>query len=278
VKRVLVLALVLGGAVASSATAAPRTGVSFRATIAPREALWGDVVEGRVVVIVEPALADPRSVRVHVDLRPYAVVSTDVTRDREGAFVRVTHRYRLRCLDRPCLPGRPERLIDFRPLRITWTDRGGLTQTQTVFWPPLELASRVNPKDLAEPTLRSEVARQPPVTWRVRPSLAIAGLLVVAGLLLLYPVLLVSRLARRGWRVWRTSRLDRLSPLERALELLRRAAQGGEDERSRLALERVSRELHGHELGEDASRLAWSRPAPDRDEMETLRERVEEHR
>jgi hypothetical protein len=278
VRRVLVLALVVAAVIAPAAAAGERTGVSFRATLAPREALWGDVVRGRVDVVVEPALADPDSVRVHVDLRPYSVVSTTVTRDREGSLVRVTNRYRLRCLERPCLPGRPERLIDFRPVRITWADRGGRTQTQTIFWPPLELASRVNPKDLAEPVLRSEVARQPPVTWRVRPSLAIGGLLVVAGLLLLYPVLLVARLARRGWYVWRTSRLERLSPLERALELLRRAAHGGEDERSRLALERVSRELEGHELGEHASRLAWSRPAPERDDMETLRERVEEHR
>lgn len=250
------------------------TGVSYRATLSPREALFGDPLDARVDVVVERSLVAAAGVRVHADFRPYVPVATRRTERPAGEFTRVEYRYRLLCLRKRCLPNGPERTVRFAPVRITWRGESG-AQTQTIFWPSLRLASRLDPKDLAEPTLRSDVVRQPAVTWGVGPKLAIGLLLALAGLLLAYPLALAVGLARRAWYVLRTRRFERLSPLERALELLRYAAAGGESEPSRRALERVARELRGHPLGEDARKLAWSRPHPGRDEMESFRSRVE---
>jgi hypothetical protein len=263
------VAVVAALAVAAPAAAAPP--VSYQTALAPREALFGDTVEARADVVVDPTQTDPRAVRVHVDFRPYRVAATTVTRRAAGDLVRVRFAYRLECLLKACLPKGPERTVTFRPLRITWGNR-----TQTTFWPNLRLASRLDPRDLSRPTLRSEALRQPAVTWGVRPSVATALLVGGALLLLAYPALLVAHWLRRLWRLWRTTRLERLTPLERALELLRRASAGEQSDRSRLALERVARELGDDELGSDARRLAWSRPQPDSQSMDSLRTRVED--
>jgi hypothetical protein len=261
--------------VVTAPTQAQGTGVSYRATFSPREALFGDVLDARVDVVVERALVAAGTVRVHADFRPYVAVATQRTDRPAGRFTRVEYRYRLLCLRKGCLPNGEERTITFAPVRITWHGEGR-AQTQTIVWPSLRLASRLDPKDLSEPTLRSDVVRQPAMTWGVEPSRALVVLLAVAALLLAYPLALAVRLARRTLYVLRTRRLDRLSPLERALELLRRAAAGDDSAPSRRALERVARELHGHPLGEDARKLAWSRRRPRQEEMESFRSRVED--
>jgi Flp pilus assembly protein TadB len=114
------------------------------------------------------------------------------------------------------------------------------------------------------------------MTWGVRPSVAIALLVGAAALLLVFPAVLALGLGRRLWRRWRKSRLERMTPLQRSLELLKRAAAGGEAQPSRRALERVARELGDNELGADARRLAWSRSRPDAQSMDSLRDRVED--
>jgi hypothetical protein len=249
-------------------------GVSFRATYSPREVLFGDAVDARVEVVVERSIVGPDGVRVHADFRPYVPVTTARTVRRAGRFTRVEYRYRLVCLRKRCLPNGAERTIAFAPVRITW-HRDGRAETQTIRWPSLRLASRLDPRDLSEPTLRSDVVRQPPVTWGIDPKHAVIGLLAVAALLLAYPFAVAVRLLRRALYVVRTRRFDRLSPLERALELLRRAAADEDGAPSRRALERVARELREDPLGEDARKLAWSRPRPRPEEMESLRSRVE---
>jgi len=261
-------------AVAAPARAADGSGVSYRATLAPREALFGDALDARVDVVVDPSIVAASSVRVHVDFRPYVPVATSRADRAAGGFTRVEFRYRLLCLRKRCLPKGPERTIRFAPVRISWngTDR---TETQTILWPSLRLASRLDPQELSEPTPRSDVLRQPAMTWGVEPTRAIWILLALAAVLLAYPLVLAARLTRRAWYVLRTRRLDRLSPLERALELLRRANAGGESARSRRALERVARELHGHPLEEDARKLAWSRPRPEQADIDSFRSRVE---
>jgi len=268
VRRAFVVVL---AALALAAPAAAAPPVTHETALAPREALFGDAVEARADVVVDPARVDPSAVRVHVDFRPYRVAATAVTRRAAGDLVRIRFAYRLECLVKACLPKGPERTVSFRPLRITWGNR-----TQTTFWPNLRIASRIDPRDLSRPTLRSEALHQPAVTWGVRPSRASALLAVAALLLLAYPALLLVRRLRRLWALWRTTRLERLTPLERALELLRRAAAGDQSDSGRLALERVARELGDSELGGDARRLAWSRSQPDSQSMESLRTRVED--
>ena len=245
--------------------------VSYRLTLAPREALFGDPVEPEVDVVVDATRVAPSTVRLHADFRPYRVAAATVSRRRSGDLERIVYRWRLDCLVRGCLPGGPERRVQFAPVRIVWS--GG---EQTAFWPPLRVASRIDPRDLLQPTVRSDVIRQPPVTYAVSPSAVEAILIAVGALLLGYPALRLVRLAVRRWRRLRLTRLERLTPLERALELLRRAAAAGDVDPSRRALERVARELGDDELVGETRRLAWSRPRPESTEMDSLRTRVEE--
>jgi hypothetical protein len=69
-----------------------------------------------------------------------------------------------------------------------------------------------------------------------------------------------------------------MTPMERALELLRVAAAMPERDPRRRALERVARELGEDDVAADARRLAWSRPQPESEEMDTLRSRVKDGR
>ena len=266
-RRVAALAALAALALPAGAEAA-----SYRASLAPREAFFGDPVDARVDVVVDPKTADPARIRVHTDFRPYTAPPPTVTRRAAGGLVHVQFAYRLTCLVRRCLTNGPEKTFVLAPVRVT-----AGSQTQILRWPNLRVASRVDPHELGRPAPRSDVVRQPPVTWAVAPGPTAAVLLAVALALLAYPALLVSRAALRAWERRRASRLDRMTPLERALELLRRAG-GQDDARSRRALERVARELGPDDLGDDARRLAWSRPQPDAEAMDSLRTRVEDAR
>jgi hypothetical protein len=145
--------------------------------------------------------------------------------------------------------------------------------TQIAFWPDLRVASRIDPRAITRPTLRSELTRQPAISYRVAPKTLVGLLVSAAALLLVLPLLVVASLVGRGVRTLRTTRLERLSPLERALELLR--VSGGRERSTRRALERLARELRGHELATEARRLAWSRPRPEANEVDGLHGTVE---
>jgi hypothetical protein len=261
VKRLLAVTVL---ALAAAAPARGADAPSYRLSLEPREALFGDAVTAEIDVA-----GGSSPVRIHTDFRPYRVVAASLT----GGPERRVYRWRLECLRRACLPGAPEKAVQFRPVRLTWS---GVTVTR--FWPPLRLASRIDPRDLSSPELRSNVVDQPPVTYDLAPGRVELVLVVVAALLLVYPALLLARLARRLWRRLRLSRLERMTPMERALELLRVAAAMPECDPRRRALERVARELGEDDVAADARRLAWSRPQPESEEMDTLRSRVKDGR
>ena len=267
-RRLALAALV---ALATAAPAHAARGPSYRLTMTPREALFGDPVTAQVDVVVDPARVSPASVRVHADFRPYHVESSTIVRTHARDLTRILFTWRLDCLERKCLPGGPERRVQFAPVRVTWS-----AGTQIAFWSPLRVASRIDPRDLLRAAPRSDVIRQPALTYAVSPAALVAALVAVAALLLVYPVVRLGRLVGRLVHILRTSRLERLGPMQRALELLRRASAGGEGAPSRRALERVARELGDHELSGETRRLAWSRPEPESGEMDSLRTRVEE--
>ena len=102
----------------------------------------------------------------------------------------------------------------------------------------------------------------------------LAVLLGIAGLFLLtralaLPALAASALARRR---------ARLSPLQRALNLVRRSTERGERADSRRALERLAVELRQTEepdLARTATQLAWRRRDPSGPTVEPLSDEVE---
>jgi hypothetical protein len=267
--RRLALAALVALAIAAPAHAAG--GLSYGLTMTPRETLFGDPVTAQVAVVVDRARVSPASVRVHADFRPYRVESSTIVRARAGDLTRVLYTWRLDCLERKCLPGAPERRVKFAPMAVTWS--GG---TEIAFWSPLRVASRLDPRDLLRPAPRSDVIRQPPLTYAVSPAALVSALVVLAVLLLAYPAVRLARVVAQLLYDVRTSRFERLSPMQRALELLRLASAGGEDASCRRALERVARELGDHELSGETRRLAWSRPNPETGEIDSLRTRVED--
>ena len=149
-RRLLCTCALLALTFAAPAHGAP---LSYRLTLAPREALFGDAVTAEVDVVVRPEQVSPSSIRIHTDFRPYRVVRATVIRADAGKLDRVVYRWRLECLTRACLPHGPEQAVQFRPVRVTWGVR-----TETAFWPPLRLAwSRAQPEPDDMDMLRTRV-------------------------------------------------------------------------------------------------------------------------
>ncbi len=188
--------------------------------------------------------------------------------------------YVLACLTRRCLAPKsgflqvPRTRVEYKPRALPDP------LIASVDWPPVRTASRIGSNDLEGLELLADVRDLPPVSYRVAPSTvtsvgyALAVLLGIAGLLLLtralaLPALAASALARRR---------ARLSPLQRALNLVRRSTEGGERVDSRRALERLAVELRQTEepdLARTATRLAWRRRDPSGSTVEPLSDEVE---
>ena len=148
-------------------------------------------------------------------------------------------------------------------------------EKSTVAWPPLEVRGRVSAVDLARlnPPLRSDTS-PPPVTYRVAPGNAARALEILAI------VLAAAGLLLAAWAVAAVRRnRRRVAPptgLERALALAREAERRPPPDRRR-ALGLLARLLDARDprLAGAADELAWSAPAPTRDELAGLVSEVE---
>jgi len=261
-------------AVAPAAHAADSLAV--RASVTPRSQLFGDPVTAEVEVVVDRAVAG--TVRVDPDFAPYAAAGPPVlTRADGGSQVELHYRYTLDCLIRTCLPGDTRRRVVFSPVHVL-ARIAGRERDAAATWPPLTVRSRLAPEDVARPQLRSSVYPLGDVSYRVTPGTLFWSLAVAAALLALAAVALFLHVLH-GVRIpWRRSRFERLGSLERALVLVRLAAELDDASRRRRALERLGHELEAHgrsELGEEACRLAWSVEAPEGRDVLTLAGRVE---
>jgi hypothetical protein len=133
----------------------------------------------------------------------------------------------------------------------------------SIEWPPLRAAGRIDPDELENAALRAELRNLPPPSYRVSPrtvevvALVLAALFAAAAAILILRLLPLDRLAARLGARW----VDKRSPLEQALALVRESSASGSSEEGRRALERLAVELRRTHpaLAEDASRLAWSR-------------------
>jgi hypothetical protein len=242
---------------------AARNPVTVHATLGPRAVQFGDRVVAQAELLVDPARVDPGGLKVVADFAPYRVVGAPAVASRdEGGLTELRYRWSLDCLDRACLPRETARRFVFAPVRAQY--RGGVA---TGVWPALRVETRVGPQDLARPALRFDVLPLPKATQRISPGALHVLLLVAAALLLLLAAALlvpeVLALAPASRRV------DRRTPLERALAHVR-AARAYADPRRRRALERLAREVDDPELGTRIRELAWSPPSPEKDEMDRV--------
>jgi hypothetical protein len=240
---------------------AAREPVMVHATLGPRAVQFGDRITAQAELLVDPGRVEPDAVKVVADFSPYRVLGRPtVTRRAEGGLRELRYRWSLDCLDRACLPRETARRFVFAPVQARY--RGGVA---SAVWPALRVDTRVGPQDLARPALRFDVLPLPKATERISPGalhallLAGAALAFLAAAALLVPELFALVPAYR--------RVDRRTPLERALAHVRAARAHGDPPRRR-ALERLAREVDDPELGTRIRELAWSPPGPEEDEMD----------
>ena len=238
------------------------------ALLNPEQHLFGDAVRARVELIVDSDRVDPDSVEIGANFDPYRELRpVEVTRSEDGTITKLRYDYVLGCLVSRCLPRGTGR-VEMGGVAVNYLRRGeSEPSAATVEWVPIRAAGRIDPNELEQAALRSDLRDLPSASYRVSPrtvelvALALAVLFAVGAAILILRLLPLDRLATRlGARF-----VDKRSALEQALELVRESAASGSPEEERRALERLAVELRrtrNPALAGDASRLAWSQPVP----------------
>jgi hypothetical protein len=243
----------------------PIVGTAF---LAPEQHLFGDPVRARVELIVDTDRVDPDSVEIGANFEPYRELRpVEVTRSEDGSITKLRYDYVIGCLVARCLPQGTGR-VELGGVAVNYLRRGeSEPDAATVEWVPIRAAGRIDPNELEQAALRSDLRDLPSASYRVSPraveliALVLAVLFAVGAAILILRLLPLDRLATRlGARF-----VDKRSPLEQALALVRESAASGSAEEERRALERLAVELRrarNPALAGDASRLAWSEPHP----------------
>jgi hypothetical protein len=238
------------------------------ALLTPEQHLFGDAVRARVELIVNTERVDPDSVEIGANFEPYRELRpVDLTRSEDGTITKLRYDYVLGCLVARCLPRGTGR-VELGGVAVNYLRRGeSEPSAATVEWVPIRAAGRIDPNELEQAALRSDLRDLPSASYRVSPrtveliALVLAALFAVGAAILILRLLPLDRFAARlGARI-----VDKRSPLEQALELVRESAASGSPEEERRALERLAVELRrtrNPALAGDASRLAWSEPVP----------------
>ena len=238
------------------------------ALLTPEQHLFGDAVHAIVELIVDGKRVDPDSVEIGANFDPYRELRpVEVTRSEDGTLTKLRYDYVLGCLVSQCLPRGAGR-VELGGVAVNYLRRGeSEPSAATVEWVPIRAAGRIDPNQLDQAALRSDLRDLPSASYRVSPrtvelvALVLAVLFAIGAAILILRLLPLDRLARRlGARF-----VDKRTPLEQALALVRESAASGSPEEERRALERLAVELRrvrSPALAGDASRLAWSQPVP----------------
>ena len=236
------------------------------ALLEPEQHLFGDAVRARVELLVDANRVDPGTIEIGANFEPYAEIRpVRRTTSSNGSTTRVHYEYVLACLAPRCLP-RGSGRVELGGVAVNYTRRGAVdAEAATLNLVPMRAAGRIDPNELEQAALRSDLRNLPPASYSVSPravelvALALAVLFAIGAAVLILRLLPLDRLAARlGARF-----ADKRSPLEQALALVRESADAGRPDRR--ALERLAVELRrtsNPDLAEDASRLAWSHGSP----------------
>jgi hypothetical protein len=255
--------------------------ITGTALIEPEQHLFGDAVRARLELVMDRNRVDPNSVEVGANFEPYRELRpVERSREDSGPITMLRYDYLIACLTARCLPTGGGR-VEFGGVAIEYRRPGDqVPQTGSVEWPPLRAAGRIDPNRLEQAALRAELRDLSPVSYRISPkavelvALLFAVLFAAAAAILAIRFLPLDRIA--AWLGAR--RADRRTPLERALAQVRDAVSAGRPTEGRRALERLAHELRATsnpELASDATRLAWSRPAPGETRVTPLSDDVE---
>lgn len=269
----VVLAAGCAGGADEELSLPPGQSFAVATSITPRTAAFGDPLTARLRILVDRDRIDPDSIRVLARFQPWRDLTT-IERVDAGDFTALVYTVELHCLTLSCVAFEREYEAQLSGARIT-SDRGRVVE---IAWPEVSISTRVPPVGFV-PENTGEEAQDWPPKWRAtvalpEPSYRVSPALLtwlLAGL----GVLLVGVSAGAGFLLLRRGRLVRereVTPLDRALELLRGART---DEERRAALEALALALDTEldlELAEPARALAWSQPRPSETAAEELAE------
>jgi hypothetical protein len=260
----LVLALAFGAAAA--ADTAP---VATVTSVGPRAVYFGDRVTATLRIVVDPARVDAHGLTVDFPVTLYRPAGPPtVTRTGVGATQVVTYVWSLECLRRFCLPSAQRSVLSLPTATVRYRLRQGGTGTATAGWPPIVLGSRITAADVRTRALRNGLDALPAATPARSRSSIVEALSLLAGVFAAVSLGLVW-LARPRLR----RRADVLTPLERALREVERAAAGSSGDRRRTALDGLARVLDSigdRGLATDARRLAWKEEEPSTESIHAL--------
>lgn len=230
---------------------------------APLVHAFADRVTAQVTISVDPGRIDPASVRVLASFAPYTAGPVRVERRPAGSSLAVLRfSFPLRCSSAACVPRAPERSFSLPNAVVRWRYRAGGSGSAPLAWPPLTVASRLTPRDLAVPALLAR-AEPPAASYSLPPGALGVGLYALGAAFAAGGLVALALLLRPHARTVATP------PLQHALELVELAAAGEVVERRRalyrlaLALEEARLEPESHA----ARKLAWAPAAPDPDGM-----------
>jgi hypothetical protein len=259
----------------TAAVGEPRSLATVRGDLIPRSPMFGERVVAEVVAVVDSRMVVPASLQVNARFDPYELAAP-VEKDTAevGRLLRIRYRYTLECLSEACTPSADTPVLELPATRVNYRYRGlGGRGSQTVRWPVLRVAARVEPAEVEAARWRADAVLLPAATYRIDPRL-LAALLIAAALgLLALAAALVRALVGTRARTAAEVEVDGRPPLERALELARVATLNGGGADRRTALERVAMELSGlglRDLADRARTIAWSRTAPSADDVDEL--------
>ena len=227
-----------------------RRALTVRTAVEPVTSLFGDVVTLRADVLVDRRAIDPDSARVEARFTPFRVVS-DVRRIRPSGTVPATStfEFEVQCISLACLNAGVQRdetrLCKRSRSRFaadaSWrSDATGETVSARIVWPRVVVQSRLSRAAVEEgdprlgdfPTLERSFAISSNLVGALRLGVAIVLTLVGAYLL--------ARVVRGRPSVRRLRLPGHLTPLDRAVALVRDAAARDDVAEERRALERLA--------------------------------------
>jgi hypothetical protein len=257
------------------------------ASISPPVHLFGDSITAKVAVVADRKWVAPANLRVAVHFRPYEPIAppTEV-RTGSGRLLQITWTWRLRCLTPECVPvmrhSQFTHVFLFSPAHIEYlSPTGQVRYAVDARFQRVEVLSQLSPSVIHALEAHT-IDWQAPITPITRPHYRVSPDLAFWLAVALAIVLGTTGLAvGTRWALQFRPRADAAaslpaSSLERALTLFFWARAQNDETLQRKALERVADELpfDVHELSETARALAWSREAPDEEDVQVISERA----
>ena len=279
IAAVVVLGVVIAVATRQSHASAIRP-IRVGAVLSPRTPLFGDTVTARVDFAGDTREVVPGSVRITGRFASFRTVAKPlIERKGAGTTEYVVWTAKLRCLNRKCLPKQSQKRVSFRPVHITYLERGdqpAAEKSLDVQWPALIVYSRIDPIEIEasdprdEPPWRVDLASLLSVSFSKPPRLTAAALYGAGGVLLFGAAALVVPLRRRELEPESLPEEPEEeiaeTPFDQALALLERAPARDETANARRrALEYVAAELGRrgqYALETSARELAWAEHSP----------------